>query len=135
MYVTPPRVAFVNSQSNPSPISQLFTNLFRLQSNSTYVSSPLTFDPTRWLPHPSPELADAWRPFQRGQHSCMGENMMMPGLVTALLLTVRDIDVALAYDPSDVSLSPELGGVAYMEGNFAAKPAKGLPVTVKALVL
>jgi hypothetical protein len=63
----------------------------------------------------------------------MGENMMMPGLVTALLLTVRDIDVALAYDPEDESLSPELGGVAYMEGNFAAKPAKGLPVTVKEL--
>jgi hypothetical protein len=61
----------------------------------------------------------------------MGENMMMPGLVTALLLTVRDFDVALAYDHSDLSLSPELGGVAYMEGNFAAKPAKGLPVTVK----
>jgi hypothetical protein len=64
----------------------------------------------------------------------MGENMMMPGLVIALLLTIRDVDVALAYDPSDVSLSPELGGVTYMEGNFAAKPAKGLPVTIKALV-
>jgi hypothetical protein len=63
----------------------------------------------------------------------MGENMMMPGLVTALLLTVRDVDVALAYDPDDLSLSPELGGVAYMEGDFAAKPAKGLPVTVKEL--
>jgi hypothetical protein len=63
----------------------------------------------------------------------MGENMMMPGLVTALLLTVRDVDVALAYDPDDLSLSPELGGVAYMEGNFAAKPAKGLPVIVKEL--
>jgi hypothetical protein len=63
----------------------------------------------------------------------MGENMMMPGLVTALLLTVRDVDVALAYDDGDVCLSPELGGLAYMEGNFAAKPAKGLPVTVKEL--
>jgi len=63
----------------------------------------------------------------------MGENMMMPGLVTALLLTVRDVDVALAYDPGDVSLSLELGGVAYMEGDFAAKPAKGLPVTIKEL--
>ena len=63
----------------------------------------------------------------------MGENMMMPGLVIALLLTVRDIDVALAYDSNDISLSPELGGVAYMVGTFAAKPAKGLPVTVKEL--
>jgi hypothetical protein len=63
----------------------------------------------------------------------MGENMMMPGLVTALLLTVRDVDVSLAYDDADVVLPPELGlgGIAYMEGNFAAKPAKGLPVTVK----
>ena len=58
---------------------------------------------------------------------------MMPGLVTALLLTVRDVDVALAYDDADVCLSPELGGLAYMQGNFAAKPAKGLPVTVKEL--
>ena len=63
----------------------------------------------------------------------MGENMMMPGLVTALLMTVRDIDVALAYDNDDLSLPPELGGIAYMEGNFAAKPAKGLPVTLKEL--
>jgi hypothetical protein len=63
----------------------------------------------------------------------MGENMMMPGLVTALLMTVRDVDVALAYDDADVCLSPELGGLAYMQGNFAAKPAKGLPVTVKQL--
>jgi hypothetical protein len=125
---------FVNSQSLIlSSTLQLFTNLFRLQSNSTYVSSPMDFDPTRWLPQPSAELADAWRPFQRGQHSCMGENMMMPGLVTALLLTVRDIDVALAYDYGDVSLSQELGGLSYMEGNFAAKPAEGLPVTVKQL--
>jgi hypothetical protein len=61
----------------------------------------------------------------------MGENMMMPGLVTALLLTVRDIDVALAYDDSDITASPDMGGAAYMQGNFAAKPAKGLPVTVK----
>jgi hypothetical protein len=64
----------------------------------------------------------------------MGENMIMPGLVTALLLTVRDIDVALAYDNSDVMLSAELGGVAYMEGLFAAQPAKGLPVTVKEII-
>jgi hypothetical protein len=64
----------------------------------------------------------------------MGENMMMPGLVTALLLTVRDMDVALAYDHDDVSLSPELGGVAYMDGTFTAKPAKGLPVTIKSLL-
>jgi hypothetical protein len=64
----------------------------------------------------------------------MGENMMMPGLVTALLMTVRDIDVALAYDSDDISMSPELGGLAYMEGNFAAKPHKGLPVTVKSLI-
>ena len=58
---------------------------------------------------------------------------MMPGLVTALLMTVRDVDVALAYGEDDVRLSRELGGVAYMEGNFAAKPAKGLPVMVTAL--
>jgi hypothetical protein len=64
----------------------------------------------------------------------MGENMMMPGLVTALLMTVRDVDVALAYDDDDVRLSRELGGVAFMEGNFAAKPARGLPVRVTALV-
>jgi hypothetical protein len=64
----------------------------------------------------------------------MGENMMMPGLVTALLMTVRDVDVALAYEDGDVCLPPELGGLAYMEGNFAAKPAKGLPVRTTALV-
>ena len=39
---------------------------------------------------------------------------MMPGLVTALLLTMRDIDVSLAYDEGDLCLSPELGGYAYM---------------------
>lgn len=58
---------------------------------------------------------------------------MMPGLVIALVLTMRDIDVALAYGPEDIRLSPEMGGFAYMEGSFASKPAKGLPVTVKAL--
>ncbi|KAG9242824.1 cytochrome P450 [Calycina marina] len=77
-------------------------------------------------------LADSWRPFQRGQHSCMGENMMMPGLILALLLTVRDIDITLAYEEDDVDLGPELGGKAYMAGNFAAKPARGLPVVVTA---
>lgn len=132
MWLRPTSPLLTNQCLILSPIPQLFANLFRLQSNSTYVSSPHTFDPTRWLPHPTAELADSWRPFQRGQHSCMGENMMMPGLVTALLLTVRDVDVALAYDPTDVSLSQELGGLAYMEGNFAAKPSKGLPVTVTA---
>jgi hypothetical protein len=132
-YGTPLRVTLLSSSSNYSSNPQLFTSILRLQSNSSYISSPMAFDPTRWLPTPSSELADAWRPFQRGRHSCMGENMMMPGLVIALLLTVRDIDVTLAYDSNDVSLSPELGGVAYMDGTFASKPAKGLPVTVKEL--
>jgi len=95
------------------------------------MTSPNDFDPGRWLPFPPADLAETWRPFQRGQHSCMGENMMMPGLVIALLLTVRDIDVSLAYDLDDLELSPELGGLAYMQGTFAAKPAKGLPVTVR----
>ncbi|KAH8779058.1 cytochrome P450 [Hyaloscypha finlandica] len=129
---TAPNGHTVNYKGTEHSLDGLFliTNLFRLQYNDDYVSSPLAFDPSRWLPHPSAELADSWRPFQRGQHSCMGENMMMPGLVTALLLTVRDIDIALAYDDGDICLSPELGGMAYMEGNFAAKPAKGLPVMV-----
>ncbi|KAK2598889.1 hypothetical protein QQS21_005631 [Conoideocrella luteorostrata] len=111
----------------------LMVNAARLQTNETYISSPLTFDPSRWLPNPDADLANTWRPFQRGQHSCMGENMMMPGLVIALLMTVRDIDIALAYDDDDARLSPEFGGAAYMDGMFAAKPAKGLPATVKAL--
>ncbi|PGH00055.1 hypothetical protein AJ79_08326 [Helicocarpus griseus UAMH5409] len=108
----------------------LYPNLFHLQANKAYMSSPHTYDPTRWLPSPSSELADTWRPFQRGQHSCMGENMMTPGLVIALLLTVRDINVTLAYDEEDLELPQEHGGVAFMEGSFASKPNKGLPVTV-----
>ncbi|KAG5915391.1 hypothetical protein E4U53_004489, partial [Claviceps sorghi] len=101
--------------------------------NENYAPDPFAFDPNRWLPSPGADLANSWRPFQRGQHSCMGENMMMPGLATALVLTVRDMDFSLAYDASDVALSPEFGGLAYMDGQFAAKPAKGLPVTVKVL--
>ncbi|KAK2791822.1 hypothetical protein FQN52_004505 [Onygenales sp. PD_12] len=106
----------------------LFPNLIHLQLNDLYMSSPHTFDPGRWLPYPSTELADTWRPFQRGHHSCMGENMMMPGLAIALLLIVRDINVALAYDPGDVRLSEERGGFAFMTGSFASKPSRGLPV-------
>lgn len=56
---------------------------------------------------------------------------MMPAIVTALVLTVRDMDLSLAYDEDDVALSPEFGGLAYMDGLFSAKPAQGLPVTVK----
>ncbi|GAB0133132.1 hypothetical protein EsDP_00001547 [Epichloe bromicola] len=111
----------------------LYVNIARLQSNDTYAPDPFAFDPSCWLPSPVADLANSWRPFQRGQHSCMGENMIMPGLVIALLLTVRDIDLSLAYDESDVALSPEFGGLVYMDGQFAAKPAKGLPVTVKVL--
>ncbi|KAG5924426.1 hypothetical protein E4U42_004644 [Claviceps africana] len=111
----------------------LYANISRLQSNENYAPDPFAFDPNRWLPSPGADLANSWRPFQRGQHSCMGENMMMPGLAIALVLTVRDMDFSLAYDASDVALSPEFGGLAYMDGQFAAKPAKGLPVTVKVL--
>ncbi|KAG6021417.1 hypothetical protein E4U41_002489 [Claviceps citrina] len=113
--------------------SLLFANLSRVQTHSSYIPDAFTFDPNRWLPNPSAELANSWRPFQRGQHSCMGENMMMPGLATVLVLTVRDLDVSLAYDAGDVALSPEFGGLAYMNGQFSSKPAKGLPVTVKVL--
>ncbi|KAG6000209.1 hypothetical protein E4U54_001507 [Claviceps lovelessii] len=113
--------------------SLLLANISRVQSNDSYAPDPFTFDPTRWLPSPGADLANSWRPFQRGQHSCMGENMMMPGLATALVLTIREMDFSLAYDASDVALSPEFGGLAYMDGQFAAKPAKGLPVTVKVL--
>ncbi|KAG6005354.1 hypothetical protein E4U21_000205 [Claviceps maximensis] len=113
--------------------SMLYANIARTQSNQDYAPDPFTFDPNRWLPSPSAALANSWRPFQRGQHSCMGENMMMPGLAIALVLTVREMDFSLAYDASHVALSPKFGGLAYMDGQFAAKPAGGLPVTVKLL--
>ncbi|KAG6090243.1 hypothetical protein E4U30_000983 [Claviceps sp. LM220 group G6] len=109
----------------------LYVNMAELQSGGTYVPDRLTFDPTRWLPSPPADLASLCRPFRGGQHSCMGENLMMPAIVTALVLTVRDMDLSLAYDEGDVALSPEFGGLAYMDGLFSAKPAQGLPVTVK----
>ncbi|KAG6170942.1 hypothetical protein E4U51_000444 [Claviceps purpurea] len=109
----------------------LYVNMAELQSGGTYIPDRLTFDPTRWLPSTPADLASLCRPFRGGQHSCMGENLMMPAIVTALVLTVRDMDLSLAYDEGDVALSPEFGGLAYMDGLFSAKPAQGLPVTVK----
>lgn len=114
-----------------------------LQKNEKYWPEPLAFKPERWLvtdpADPLYPVKGGWRPFEHGPRNCLGQTLAMLDIKITLALTVREFDVASAYDEWD-SLHPKEtkgkikrvnGERAYQMQTGGAHPADGFPCRVR----
>ncbi|KAJ9632029.1 hypothetical protein H2203_000430 [Taxawa tesnikishii (nom. ined.)] len=113
----------------------IMINAHGIQRRPEYFHDPDAFDPDRWLTA-SPDPANAWRPFERGAHSCLGQEFATMNSKTALVATVRMFDFETKYSADALSWpdpavgGKEVDGKAYQELTFSAKPKGGLPMVV-----
>lgn len=92
--------------------------------------NPDDFRPDRFLP-PNETPKDAWRPFERGPRSCLGQELAMMEMKIILLLNLRSFDFESGYTEEGPSV-PGFGGRAYQMILFSPKPSEGLPMKVRA---
>ena len=91
------------------PISgwHIWPAFYLISRNEEFFPSPNCFIPERFIPSqtPFPEAKlftqagkDAWRPFEKGPRSCIGQELAMIESRIILALAVRDFDFVAEYD-------------------------------------
>lgn len=111
-----------------------------LHHNPSVWKDPESFLPERWLVGPEDPLypvKNAWRPFEFGSRSCIGQTLALYELRTALVMTLREFNIIPAYKEWDkvkstASVREFEGDRAYQatKGGGGAHPADGLPCRV-----
>jgi hypothetical protein len=97
------------------------TSGFMIWVNTYTIHRRADFFPERFLEQEIPK--DAWRPFEKGPRSCIGQELALLEMKIILALTVRDFEVRAAYDEWDRGLGREapgevLGGKRGMFGKW-----------------
>jgi cytochrome P450 len=100
---------------------------------------PSRFFPDRFLDTYEPKAHRfAWRPFERGSRTCMGQEMAMESMRIVLLLTARWFDFEpLIQDKGENSgvlfteLNNVLGDQAFGQVKISAGARRGAPMRVK----
>ncbi|KAJ9200740.1 hypothetical protein DTO164E3_3890 [Paecilomyces variotii] len=92
-------------------------DLFK-DSEKFYPERHLVTDPTD--PYFVPK--DAWRPFEKGPRTCLGQTLALIQLKIILVMTLRTFDFETVY---------ENGTYMYQTLDVTAKPSQGLPTRVK----
>jgi len=107
-----------------------------MHMNEQIFEKPKTFDPDRFARPDFPR--HAWRPFERGPRSCLGQSLAMDEVKITLLLTIRDFDFTCAdlkpnktprVSWTDWDLT--FGDRAFQQFIFEARPRDGMPMVVK----
>ncbi|ROW01345.1 hypothetical protein VMCG_05886 [Cytospora schulzeri] len=134
----------------PTENCSVWTLSLAIHHDERYWVEPEKFIPERWLVGPEDPLypgrgiKGAYRPFEHGPRSCIGQTLALLELKIALVLTAREINVVPAYEEWD-ALHPKKGSRrnggqiintvdgnrAYQEEKGAAHPADGFPVRVE----
>jgi len=106
---------------------------------------PDSFIPERFLPFPDNYQdvpKDAWRAFEKGPRSCIGQELAILEMKVFMVLTLREFDVVAAYEEYDRLKGREKPGedLGGKRGTFgyrgyqiligSAKPVDGMPVRV-----
>ncbi|KAL3458191.1 cytochrome P450 [Aspergillus heterothallicus] len=124
----------------PTGGCNVWTLSVALHHNSMYWKDVESFIPGRWLVGPENPLypvKGAWRAFEFGPRSCIGQTLATLEIKIALAMTVRRFDIIPAYEEWDV-LHPR-NGVKVVDGHRAyqaekggggAHPADGMPCRV-----
>jgi len=88
--------------------------------------------------HPLYPVKGAWRPFEFGPRSCVGQNLVTLDITTVLVMTLREFDVKGAYEEWDARGLGKSKGVKMVNGERAyqisvgaAHPADGFPCRVQ----
>ncbi|KAF2831797.1 cytochrome P450 [Ophiobolus disseminans] len=109
---------------------------FQMHMNGDIFPNPKKFDPERYTRQDF--ARHAWRPFERGPRSCLGQPLAMDELKIALLLTIREFDFTCA--DLNPNKTPRVGWTdwdltfgdrAFQQFVFEARPRDGMPMTVK----
>ena len=129
----------------PTEKCLVWSNHYGLHRNPRYWVRPDEFLPERWLVSegdPLYPVKDAWRPFEKGPRSCIGQELAIAELKVILALTVRELQIEDAYEEWDLqkgTAERERAGVegerAYQYIRNGGHPAELYPCRVKSLIL
>ena len=91
---------------------------------------PNNFVPDRFLAPAGTIPPGAWRAFEKGPRSCIGQGLALIEIKLALVVLCRRFDFEAAYPPGSPSL-PLMGEQAYQVMDFVPIPAGGMPMKIK----
>jgi hypothetical protein len=135
-------IPLYDRQGIPYPIDNCLVSLSHhsIHRNPSIWRRADNFFPRRWLVEAEHELyapSEAFRPFEQGNRMCIGRNLSLMKLRIAMLLTVRTVKIAPAYNEwdkvkSDWSIGATLRRFGYgqgdrnmVDGDRAYQPEKG----------
>lgn len=125
----------------PTDGFMLFSCSFAAHRNPTIWSDPDSFVPERWLPSsavsdPEPREKEArvrknaWRPFELGPRSCIGQELALTELRLILVLTIRDLEIVPAYPEDAPTVFGEPAYQADLPGEVTAHLKDGFPARI-----
>lgn len=133
-----------NNTRLPTEECLVWSNHHGLHRNPRYWVRPEEFLPERWLVSegdPLYPIKDAWRPFEKGPRSCIGQELAIAELKVILALTVREFKIEDAYREWDLRMGTaekERAGVngerAYQFIKNGGHPSELYPCMVKSLI-
>lgn len=114
----------------PAEGFMLLSSSKSIHRNPEFWSEPDRFMPERWIDGSS-IARNAFRPFELGPRSCIGQELVMTELKMLLVLTVRIFEIVPTYGGSDPTCLGHQAYQASLPGELTPHPTKGLPVVVK----
>jgi cytochrome P450 len=102
-----------NGVTYPADGYMLWVSVNGTHRNPDLFPSPDEYIPERFLPPPhnwQEVPKDAWRPFEKGPRSCIGQELAMLEARIIIALTLREFDVPNAYEEWDRKLGREKPG-------------------------
>ncbi|KAI0536510.1 putative cytochrome P450 [Xylaria digitata] len=109
-----PGMTVTDLQGNEQPIQYAGANIPHqaLHVNPRIWPRPNDFLPQRFLVRPEHELypdPTAFRPFEQGPRSCIGQTLVWNELSVVVILTCRDLKIRDAYDDFDATRQRQMG--------------------------
>jgi cytochrome P450 len=115
-----------SGRAHPTENCNIFTLMPALHRNPKYWPHAESFLPHRWLVGPDHEFSPApgaYRPFELGPRNCIGQTLALMELKVGLAMTVREFDIAPAYEEWDGRHPPK--GIKHIDGNRVYPAEKG----------